>query len=662
MLVLATMLYSCASMGRPSGGPRDYLPPIFVGSSPAQGEHNVMPKRVEIEFDELVQLKDQNDKVVVSPSQKQNPTIRTSGRKVVVEFKDSLMPNTTYSIDFADAIQDFNESNPIDAFSFAFSTGDSIDSLQISGILLDAHTLEPQQKMLVGVHTNLDDTAFTTIPLERIARTNDRGQFTIRNLKTGRYRLFAINDVDRDMMFANPAEDIAFFDTIIEPTTLTSLTTDTIRKINHEIDTVVEVMATQYLPNDVLLSMFNEDRRSQYLVKYERQDSTKLFYIFGAPADSLPKLEILEPKPATDNWCTIDHSPTNDTITYWLRDPAMISSDTIRVATTYLRTDSAQNLSLTTDTLIFKAKRDKAKKKEKKKKKKNDEENDSVKKVEIPTTPFVFAATSSQEINLPIRMRADVPLDSISPTALSIAIQQDSDWVFLSNLPIVQDREGDLKNYHADFEWEPGMQYRVTIDSASVRDIYGLYCKRIEATLAVKKLEEYSDLVFNVNAPDSSFIELLDGGDKAVRVVTVENGTAVFNYLAPNTYYARLIIDTNRNGKWDTGNFAEHRQPEDVYYYNKALKLKKNWEITENWDINSLPVDMQKPEDIKKNKPEKKKWEQDKLKKKKGQNDDEEDEENFYDPNNPYSNEGGSSFGTNQFQNGQQYNNRNRRY
>ena len=123
-----------------------------------------------------------------------------------------------------------------------------------------------------------------------------------------------------------------------------------------------------------------------------------------------------------------------------------------------------------------------------------------------------------------------------------------------------------------------------------------------------------------------------------------------------------INVDTNRNGKWDTGNFAEHRQPEDVYYYNKALKLKKNWEITENWDINSLPVDMQKPEDIKKNKPEKKKWEQDKLKKKKGQNDDEEDEENFYDPNNPYSNEGGSSFGTNQFQNGQQYNNRNRRY
>ena len=620
MLVLATMLYSCASMGRPSGGPRDYLPPIFVGSSPAQGEHNVMPKRVEIEFDELVQLKDQNDKVVVSPSQKQNPTIRTSGRKVVVEFKDSLMPNTTYSIDFADAIQDFNESNPIDAFSFAFSTGDSIDSLQISGILLDAHTLEPQQKMLVGVHTNLDDTAFTNIPLERIARTNDRGQFTIRNLKTGRYRLFAINDVDRDMMFANPAEDIAFFDTIIEPTTLTSLTTDTIRKINHEIDTVVEVMATQYLPNDVLLSMFNEDRRSQYLVKYERQDSTKLFYIFGAPADSLPKLEILEPKPATDNWCTIDHSLTNDTI---------------RVATTYLRTDSAQNLSLTTDTLIFKAKRDKAKKKEKKKK--NDEENDSVKKVEIPTTPFVFAATSSQEINLPIRMRADVPLDSISPTALSIAIQQDSDWVFLSNLPIVQDREGDLKNYHADFEWEPGMQYRVTIDSASVRDIYGLYCKRIEATLAVKKLEEYSDLVFNVNAPDSSFIELLDGADKAVRVVTVENGTAVFNYLAPNTYYARLIIDTNRNGKWDTGNFAEHRQPEDVYYYNKALKLKKNWEITENWDINSLPVDMQKPEDIKKNKPPRPKWEteEEREKRKKGNNDDEEEE---FDPfmNDPF--------------------------
>lgn len=169
--IIGIILYSCASIGRPTGGPQDEDPPVFLNSNPLPNALNVTKNKIELEFNELVQLKDQNDKVVVSPVQKEAAQIRTSGKKITIEFRDTLQPNTTYSIDFADAIQDFNEGNPIEGFSYAFSTGDSIDTLQISGMVLNARNLEPQQKVLVGIHTNLEDSAFNKIPFARIART-----------------------------------------------------------------------------------------------------------------------------------------------------------------------------------------------------------------------------------------------------------------------------------------------------------------------------------------------------------------------------------------------------------------------------------------------------------------------------------------------------------
>lgn len=189
-MVMALALYSCANIGRPEGGPRDLIPPVYVNSNPLPNQLNFKGEKVEIEFNEYIQLKDHMKKVVVSPAQKSMPIIRGLGRKVTVELRDTLLPNTTYCIDFADCIQDNNEGNPIDGFAIAFSTGDTIDSLQVSGMMLRARDLEPMQSVIVGLQENLADSAFSKLPLSRIARTNEYGQFTIRNLKPGRYHVF----------------------------------------------------------------------------------------------------------------------------------------------------------------------------------------------------------------------------------------------------------------------------------------------------------------------------------------------------------------------------------------------------------------------------------------------------------------------------------------
>ena len=304
MAAVGALLVACASIGSPEGGPRDYTPPQVVKTSPEPGTVNFKGNKVEIVFDEIVNLKDQQKKVIISPAPRTMPLIRTVGKKVTVEFRDTLQDNTTYVIDFSNAIEDNNESNQLDGYTFAFSTGDQIDTLAVSGIVLRANDLEPMQHVIVGLHSNLDDTAFTNIPLERVSRTNDRGKFTIRNLKPGNYHLFALNDVDGDYHMAR-TEDIAFLDEVIVPSTSEYTSQDTVFTFDRRVDTVMTATHTLYLPNDLLLCMFNEGYKSHYIKQTSRPDANKLHVLFGAPNDTLPQLDIIRPAEVCNTLVTV---------------------------------------------------------------------------------------------------------------------------------------------------------------------------------------------------------------------------------------------------------------------------------------------------------------------------------------------------------------------
>lgn len=680
-MLAAILLYSCASIGRPEGGPRDQDPPVFVGSNPKPNALNVKGNKLEITFDEIITLKDQSTKVVVSPVQKENPTIRALGRKVTVEFRDTLKPNTTYSVDFADAIQDNNEGNPLENFAIAFSTGDSIDSLAISGMVLRACDLEPMQKIIVGIHSNLDDSAFTTTPFTRISRTNSYGQFTIRNLKPGRYKVYALNDLDRNYKFSRN-EDAAFLDEVIVPSTRQVATRDTLFTQKKLVDTIVDATHTVFLPNDILLSMFNEGYSSQYLKSYSRPEENKLFVLFGTKSDTLPGIQVLSPATSRSDWFRLERSEKNDSLIYWLTDTCLTKSDSIQVALSYLRTDSTESLSMTTDTLMFalksnyrklqkqeaekKAKEEKERveelkreqkrlekeqAKEAKRRKKEAEEYQKFHKGEAPdptkiagnlpdsarvdtarvkpTLAFAISTTGTVDVYSPITYTSPEPVDSLFPKGFHLYQfnEEDSLWVETKIDTIMLEKPWNPLIYTAKYNWAPGGQYRIRVDSCSVKGIYGLWNGSSEQTITVKELEEYSNLYFAIRpVTDSAFVELLDGSDKVVRTSPVVKGAAEFQNVVPGEYYARIILDSNGNGKWDTGNYGQKIQPEEVYYFAKPLKLKKNWDVEQSWNIYELPLDKQKPEKIKKNKPEKKKsWDDDDTKKSQ-QTDEEEDD------------------------------------
>lgn len=628
IIIAAAVMYSCANIGNPSGGPIDKTPPIFMRSNPTPNAVNVKDRKIEIFFDEIVTLKDPSTKIIVSPAQTEMPRMSALGRKVTVELVDSLLPNTTYTIDFSNSIQDNNEGNAIDNFAFAFSTGSVIDSMRVSGYVLDSRTLEPMQSVVVGLQSNLADSAFHKEKLQRVALTNDRGQFTIRNVSPGSYHIFALKDLDRDYKFGNPTEDIAFLDSIIVPSIGSREAADTVYNDLNEIDTIMRATRPAYFPNDILLSMFNEDRKSQYLANNLRVDSTRISLTFAAASDTLPSLSIVGRNDVPDQWYTLERSQTNDTLTYWIRPPHLVSADTLMVATTYLRTDTASNLSWGTDTLKFTFQRQKAKKKKK------NEETDSLEQIRFMELHPL--ANGTQEVYAPLLLQTGTPIERYSREAFHLQRKLQNDTTFYpAEIKSIALRDSTLsrRDLMLKVDWEPGAAYKLAVDSLAMTDIYGLQTKPLKVDFNVRKMEEYGNIVFNIpEVRDSAIVELLDGTDKVVLHTPVKNHRAELLNLLPGKYYARLFIDRNGNGKYDTGNYDMHLQPEETVYYPGAINLKKNWDVEQTWDIYATPIDKQKPEAVKKNKPERKKWE--KVDTEKTETD--EDEENgFSDSSNP---------------------------
>lgn len=655
---VGVLLVACASIGSPEGGPRDYTPPQVVKTSPEPGTVNFKGNKVEITFDEIINLKDQQKKVIISPAPKTQPLIRTVGKKVTVEFRDTLQDNTTYVIDFSNAIEDNNESNQLDGYTFAFSTGETIDTLAVSGMVLRANDLEPMQHVIVGLHSNLDDTAFTSLPLERVSRTNDKGMFTLRHLKPGTYHVFALNDVDGDYRMAR-TEDIAFLDDLIVPSVSEYTSQDTVFTFDRHIDTVMTATHTLYLPNDLLLCMFNENYRSHYVKQTARPEANKLHVLFGSPNDTLPELDIIRPAEHNTDWYRVERTPANDSIFYWITDSALIKTDTIIVAMTYLSSTNNDELEQATDTIRFGWRKSSAQIKEEEKKQKerderakrlaqllekqenaasqgkelNEGELEELKELqrpdpnEHPTLKMDLAKSGTLDEGDSIILKFDTPIAHIDPAGVHLEIKRDTLWVPLATASLQPVDDCNPMRYWLPFTTLPDSVYRVTIDSAAVISVYGLPNLLLKKDLKVNGLEEYANVYFTVNVNNGAFVELLTNNEKVERTVPVHNGTFEILNVKPGSYYLRLTLDTNGNGKWDTGNYLNHLQPEEVYYYPKKLTLRRNWDLDERWNIYETALDLQKPNEIKRNKPEQAK---NKVEKKTNKTSEDEDEDNEF--------------------------------
>ena len=569
---------SCANIGSPSGGPKDSIPPVVVKTIPELRGLNYKGSDVRFTFDEYVISTEVGEKLVVSPPMKKKPVILMKGKTLIIQFPENLRKETTYSLDFKDGVADNNEKNPIQALRFSFSTGSKFDSLRVAGYVKNARSQEPVEKALVLLHRQKEYTAFIDSLPNYIGTTNKEGFFMIDNVAPGSYRLYALMDADNSLTYNSKAELIAFDDSLIIPSAKYVVRNDTIVKGS---DTLVVTGHVDYLPKPQYLMMFEEEKFDQYLNSYKRNQANKCDFYFAESLNDSFQINLLKPTPPKD-WSFIEKNLKRDSITVWVTDTLLSKRDSLKFELKYQVLDSMNQLVMKHDTLelIY------AEQKTIKTKRKKNE------KPVAPTITLVDNInTSAHDIYQRIQLEAPEPLLSFDLDKVRLYSVEDTAKTLI---PIVVERDtNSIRKYYIEQHWKPNSNYLFRIDSAAARNIYGHPSKKVEKKFKIQKEDYYGKIYLTISGLNGAAIVQLLSDDKDEKILQkiqiLGDGKIEFPYLKPEKYKIRIILDSNKNGKWDTGFLAGNLQPEKVVYFPKIIKVRSNFEYKESWKIDYEP-------------------------------------------------------------------------
>lgn len=601
ILLAALALAGCANRGiGPQGGPKDTVPPVPLRCEPEQGALRFDGKRIEVVFDEYIQLDNIAQNLLMSPPQQTPPEVKAIGKRLTVLFQDTLRDSTTYTIDFGNAVCDYREKIPLRGYTFCFSTGDEIDTLETRGRLYDAKTLNPVKDIYIGVHDDLADSAFTTKPFLRVARTDSAGFFCIRNMHPGAYRLYATDDVSRDYRLT-VGEALAFADSVVsvQPEPVVRIQDSVVSIQDSAVSMQDSVVSIQPDRTFTTLFLFKEEQQRLYLVRTLREQQHTIQILFSASPDSVPEMRVLRPSEVDSTrsdsawtdptpYMFTAYSARRDTVTLWLTDSIAIAQDSISLEVRYRRTDSLYRLEWCTDTLraVWRAPRMSAKAKEAKRREALN------RRLSLKTN-----ARSAFEIYDTLVIRSTTPLMKVERD--SIHLFERVDTIYKSIPFSLMPYDTLPMNVYVLADFKPEGRYELRLDSAAITDVYGVTHAPAKYPLQLKSLEDYSTLRVKLNPlPPHARIQLLSAQDKVLRELPAVEEGALFEYLKPDTYYLRLYMDTNEDGLWTTGSWAEKRQPEPVYYFPEKIQTKSNWDFEEEWDYNALPQTEAKPKEL----------------------------------------------------------------
>ena len=598
-------------------------------------------------FDENVKLSSQTDKIIVSPPQREAARITANGHLVSIILSDSLRPNTTYSFYFDDVIVDNNEDNPLENFSYLISTGQRIDSMQLAGRVIDALTFEPMDGLIVGAYPadKLSDSTLRQKAFPFVSKTNKMGFFTMRGLPNSSYKVFATRDNDANYQYSDRSEGLAFSSLIYKTTLRDSMRTDTIRidsivrRDTLHRDSLVTYPYTYYFPRDIALrySVAQVDRRG--LERHSRPDSLTCRLEFLTEPKQLPLLRSLD-KPNTSTEALYIAAAKGKVVDLWLRDKELIARDSVRFVLTYEKTDSLLHVQKQTDTLLFIKPQVRGSKHSK-----LTEPVKSPLQLSLTGASGLYAGTPGDSLYL----SASRPLDTLPAAVIRLEVQEDS--VYKPQAFTLKQDSLDRLRYALLFPRNYGKSYRVRIDSASLRDIYGASCDSVALTQQVQPEAELGQLSIKLQGIRSNaLVQLLDKSEavlmqlygsevkadttkaqskeqkpkedkvlsdllakqaaKAIRVdslptpqPSIESSQVTFRDLKPGEYFLRLIVDTDQNAAFTPGDYPD-RAPEEVYYYPQALAVKKGFTSEEKWEIQAQSPIGSKPDVLRKVKPD----------------------------------------------------------
>lgn len=596
------VLTQCAKIGSPAGGPKDEDPPIIIKADPPDSSVNFTPKKsITLSFDEFIVLKDIYQELILSPPVEGNLQALVKGKKIVVEFpEEAVFDSTTYTLGFGNAIADNNEGNILLNYEYIFSLKDYIDTLSVEGRIMNAFNFKPnEERMYVMLYKNLNDSAPLLEKPLYISRTNKEGYYFLHNLEAGTYRLFALQDLNNNMLYDMPDESIAFSDSLIElhPDLFKDdivlndsllynqlLAADTTQTDTLLIDSLRKQINTYSLYSELLF--FNQVVKNQYLTDNKRERPEKLFFSFNQPLAEPLTIEALNYTISDSAWYLPDISKKNDTIIYWLTDTAMIADDSLAVAISYPVYDSLFNLELRSDTLVLRIQEEKQKNTRGRRALSDKEDTEEEgEKPPVLTIGHNIKKPSGFELNQHIKLSSTSPIASINTDRIEFVQMLDTIPV-----PIVFQISRDSNSmYNAKIEFRPEelTTYRLTILDSTITDIYGITNDTTLLQFRTQAEDFYGSLNITIsNVTHPTIIQLMTEKEDILRQNIIRSDTIMrYEYLYAMKYLLKVIVDENNNGEWDTGNYLMNKQPEKIEYYSKEINVRSNWEIDFPWQL-----------------------------------------------------------------------------
>lgn len=551
LITIALIVNGCANAVSPSGGPKDVFPPVVVETNPENFSRNVKGKTIHITFDEFVTLDNANKNVLISPPQKKSPTYRLSGKTLTIKFEEDLKPETTYSINFGSAIKDLHEGNVLKDYVFTFSTGDAIDTLSLVGKTISAETLKAGEDFFVMLYADENDTItldslpFSVMP-NYVTKTNKEGNFMLTGLADKSYLLFALKDVNSNMIYDVPNEEIGFCGELVRPQYIprNQVITDS-SAVLPKVDTIVYQLNT-----------FVQEDSVQKVFKKELVEDGLLRFVFRYPADNV-NLSICEELPDSFNIMKV-FSTRKDTVSYYftpVKDSLWInmSYDTINDTTHYSLKPRAS----------VKPNRRRAK----------DEE--TVKRLEVSNN----AKGGKLKPEQPLILSFKEPVVDV--------VMRDTMWfidgkdTIFNDLRFTKYDEYGFK-YKVEKKFEPEGKYKIIIPDSVFFGISGLTNDTTKLDITVPEISQYGNIYITVEVPENvpqAVVQLLSGDKILQSRIIRETQEIEFEYLDAGKYKLKAILDTDSNGMWSPGNFMKKIQPEKIVFYKTELEVKANWDI-----------------------------------------------------------------------------------
>jgi hypothetical protein len=560
------MLTACANIVAPSGGPADREPPVFIRSVPDDRAVNFSGTKLTLTFNEFVQLHDAANQVVISPLLKEIPEYRTRGKSVIVMFREPLKDNTTYTVHFGNSVRDITEGNELQDFSFAFSTGSFTDSLTLTGSVKNAFTLLPEKDVLVMLYaTDYDSIPYTERP-DHIARTNAAGMFRMENLPHGSFKLFALRDANNNYLYDLLTEPLAFSVEPAEPYYIPDAAPPT-KSDSLRSDTAAAIV----IPQPLMLYLFEETDTTQRILKEITNNPGRFQLIFKYPARDIG-FRFLK-KPVSGDWHIMEFNEKRDTLTCWVTD-LTIDSLFIEVNDNRLVLDTfAFRVSSVHDTLRQQRGRGgKA----------------SARAHDNKLTFSSPAATSKRhDFHRELLITTSHPVKESDLSRIELYEIHDS-LKTPAEAAVYFSDTGIMRNLIIDHVWKQKTGYEIFIPPATFTDIFGLANDSLTLEFITTTREDYGILQINFsNIPEAPqyIFHLLDGNKNIVREIIFSEPAAEkrFEFLKPGSYSARIILDRNGNGKWDSGRYLQRLQPETVINCPSPMNVRANWDTEIDW-------------------------------------------------------------------------------